>query len=211
VGRRVPIGLAVALTAALLLTVSPSSASSSQEADFVSRINAERADAGVGALTSKADLAAVARDWAQHMAAEGSISHDPDLPYKVSGWTMLGDNVGKGPSVSAIHEAFMASDTHRHIILDPDFNQVGVGVAQAGSVLYVTEVFARRSGSSSSSGSGSSSSSSAAPKPKSHPVTRAPSAPDLVVALTGKIWAVELTAPPVTVDVLMQLVALDAS
>ncbi|MGH2726032.1 MAG: CAP domain-containing protein [Actinomycetota bacterium] len=198
-GRRVGAALAVALTAALLLTASPSSASSAQEADFVSRINAERAAAGLSAVASKTDLADVAREWAQHMAAEGTIAHDPNLPYKVSGWTMLGDNVGKGPSVSSIHKAFMESDTHRHIILDPDFNQVGVGVAQAGSILYVAEVFARRTGSGSAA---------PAPKPKPKPVT----APieNAVIGLTGRIWSVDLTAPPVTVDVLMQLVALDA-
>ncbi len=203
--RRFPIAVAVVLTTVLLLTAPPSSASSAHEADFVSLINAARNAEGLPALASKSDLADVARTWAKHMAAEGNISHNPNLPYEVSGWTMLGDNVGMGPSVATIHQAFMESETHRHIILDPDFNQVGVGVAQAGPSLYVTQVFAHRSGSSSGSGSGSS----AAFKPKPaalHPVV----IPDLVVGVTGKIWSVELTAPAITVDMLLRLVALDS-
>jgi len=202
-GRRFPAALAAAATAVLLLASSPSSASTSQEADFASRINAERSARGIPTLTVKSDLAAVARDWAEHMAATGSISHDPNLADKVSGWTVLGDNVGKGPTVSSIHKAFMESDTHRHIILDTDFNQVGVGVVSSGGALYVTQVFARRA-------SGS------VPKPAAKTNASAPqyqyTAPVVaeIVALTGRIWSIDLTAPPMTVDVLMQLVELDA-
>lgn len=201
-GRRFPAAVAVALTAALVLSFSASSASSSQEADFVSRINAERSSQGLSTLVAKTDLADVARAWSQHMAAQGSISHDPNLPYKVSGWTVLGDNVGKGPTVSAIHKAFMESDTHRHIILDTDFNQVGVGVVKAGSVFYVTQVFARRVGGGSST--------TPKPKPKAAAPYVAPVV-HVVAGVTGRIWSVELTAPPVTVDMLMQLIALDAA
>ena len=204
-GRRFPLALAAAATAVTLLASSSSSASTSQEADFASRINAERSARGIPTLTVKSDLAAVARDWAEHMAATGSISHDPNLADKVSGWTVLGDNVGKGPSVSAIHKAFMESETHRHIILDTDFNQVGVGVATSGGTLYVTQVFARRA-------SGS------VPKPAPKPQTSsavqhtAPASPAItqVVTLTGRIWSIDLTAPPMTVDVLLQLLELDA-
>ncbi|MEX2555084.1 MAG: CAP domain-containing protein [Actinomycetota bacterium] len=202
-GRRFPAALAAAATAAMLFATSSSSASTSQESDFVSRINAERSARGIPTLAMKSDLAAVARDWAEHMAAAGSISHDPNLADKVSGWTALGDNVGKGPTVSSIHKAFMESETHRHIILDTDFNQVGVGVASSGGTLYVAQVFARRA-------SGS------VPKPVAKPKASAlqsqhtaPVAAE-IVTLTGRIWSIDLTAPPMTVDVLMQLLELDA-
>jgi hypothetical protein len=78
------------------------------------------------------------------MAANGAISHDPNLPNEVSNWTELGDNVGRGPSASSIHDAFMNSSEHRAIILDPAFTQIGVGVVDAGDRLYVTEIFVRR-------------------------------------------------------------------
>lgn len=204
-GRRLPAAFAAVLTAAVLLASFPSSASTATEADFISRINAERSSRGLGTLTEKSDLTAVARDWSEHMAAEGSISHDPNMPGKVSGWTVLGDNVGRGPTVSSIHKAFMESETHRQIILDPQFNQVGVGVVKSGSTFYVTEIFARRS---------SSYGSAPAAKPKIHTtrssVTAVAPVPVEIVALTGRIWTIDLTAPPVTVDVLMQLLELDA-
>ncbi|MGH2793876.1 MAG: CAP domain-containing protein [Actinomycetota bacterium] len=205
-GRRLSVTLAATAAAALLLASSPSSATTSQEADFVNRINAERSSRGLSSLTVKNDLTAVARDWAQHMAAAGSISHDPNLANKVSGWTVLGDNVGKGPSVSTIHEAFMKSDTHRHIILDTDFNQIGVGVAKSGTVIYVTQIFARRS----SGGSGGSSTP-APSKPKIGTAIKhvAPAPATEIITLTGRIWAIDLTAPPVTVDKLLQLIQLD--
>lgn len=202
-GRRFPAALAAAATAVLLLASSSSSATTSLEADFVSRINAERSSRGLSTLTVKSDLAAVARDWAEQMAAAGSISHDPNLASKVSGWTVLGDNVGKGPTVSSIHKAFMESETHRHIILDADFNQVGVGVAKSGSTIYVTQIFARRA---------SAFVPKPLPKPKAAIVQHSAPAPAIseVVTLTGRIWSVDLTAPPMTVDVLIQLIELDA-
>lgn len=202
-GRRFSAALAAAAATALLLASSPTSATPSQETDFVSRINAERSSSGIPTLTVKSDLTVVARDWAEQMAAAGSISHDPNLPNQVSGWTVLGDNVGKGPTVSAIHKAFMESETHRHIILDTDFNQVGVGVATSGSTIYVTQIFARRA-----------SGSVPKPAPKPNPsatVSHAADAPSAAFALTSRIWSIDLTAPPITVDVLMQLIELDAS
>ncbi len=207
-GRRFTGMLAAAAAAALLLASSPTSASTSQESDFVSRINAERSSRGLRTLTVKSDLVAVARDWSERMAAAGAISHDPNLASKVSGWTMLGDNVGKGPTVSSIQKAFMESPTHRDIILEGDFNQVGVGVYQSGSTLYVTQIFARRS--SGGSGGGSDSSTPKVSKPRIGTAVKyvAPP-PTAIITLTSKIWAVDLTAPPVTVDVLMQLVGMD--
>ena len=206
-GRRIPTALVAAATAALLLASAPTSASTSAEAGFVSRLNDERTSSGLGAVTVKTDLTQVAREWSRQMAAAGTISHDPNLPEKISGWTVLGDNVGKGPTVSSIHRAFMDSDTHRHIILEGRFNQVGVGVVQSGSTLYVTQIFARRASDRSSPAP--------APRPRSRPrigtvVKYTAAVPDTVM-LTGRIWGVDLTAPPVTVDVLMQLLKLDAN
>lgn len=211
-GRRFTGTLAAAAAAAILLASAPTSASTSQESDFVSRINAERSSRGLRTLTVKSDLTAVARDWSEQMARAGAISHDPNLASKVSGWTMLGDNVGKGPTVSSIQKAFMESPTHRDIILEGDFNQVGVGVYQSGSTLYVTQVFARRSSGGSSGGSGSGGSTPTVSKPKIGTAVKHVAAPPAteIVTLTSKIWSIDLTAPPQTVDVLMRLVQMDA-
>ena len=211
-GRRFTGALAAAAATALLLASSPSSATTSQESDFVSRINQERSARGLRTLAVKSDLTAVAREWSEQMARSGTISHDPDLANKVSGWTMLGDNVGKGPTVSAIHKAFMESPTHRDIILEGGFNQVGVGIVKSGETLYVTQVFAKRATGGSSAGSSLGSTTPKASRPRIGTAVKHVAAPPAssIVTLTSKIWSIDLTAPPVTVDVLMQLVEMDA-
>jgi hypothetical protein len=204
-GRRSARAAAAALIAAMVLATSGAVASPSQESDFVSRINAERSARGLRSVVVKSDLVAVARAWSDHMAAEGVISHDPNLPDEVSGWTALGDNVGKGPTVSSVHEAFMNSDAHRLIIVDPRFNQVGVGVTQAGDLIYVTEVFARR-------GSTTKVVRTTTQRTTTTRRTSAGSArtAEFVVDMTGVVWEIDFGARPLTVAVLEQLVGLDA-
>jgi hypothetical protein len=88
-----------------------------------------------GALTAKA------QQWAEHMAAVGGISHS-NLPDGAPGeWTRLGENVGRGPSVDAIHNALVASPEHYKNLTDPGFRYVGVGVVNANGTFYVSEVF----------------------------------------------------------------------
>jgi hypothetical protein len=194
--------LAVTVLAGLLVPAA-AGATDGQEADFLSEINAERRSRGLGTVVASSDLIEVARAWSARMAAEGRIWHDPNITERVDGWTVLGDNVGRGSSVSAIHQAFMESPTHEDVILDPRFNEVGVGVVMEGAMMYVTEVFALRSSS---------------PAPVVAPRRRAapprpvapPRAQDLRVALIERIWGLDITGPPMTVDVLVRLVAMDA-
>jgi hypothetical protein len=208
-GRRSALAVAAAIIAAMVLAQGGAVASPSQESDFVSRINAERTSRGLRSVTVKSDLVAVARAWSDHMAAEGAISHDPNLPNEVDGWTALGDNVGKGPSVSTVHEAFMNSSAHRSIILDSRFNQVGVGVTQSGEYLYVTEVFARR-------GSTTTVVKTTTRRTTSPTTTTRRSSAgsartvEYTVDLTGRVWEIDFGSRPMTVAVLEQLVGLDA-
>jgi len=79
------------------------------------------------------------------MAAQHRVYHDPNLSSEVSGWTYLGDNVGRGSSASQVHHAFMNSSMHRANILNYHYNQIGTGAVRGSDgYLYVTEVFARR-------------------------------------------------------------------
>jgi hypothetical protein len=78
------------------------------------------------------------------MADRGEPYHNPDLASEVSGWSMVGENVGVGDAVEPIHSAFMASSQHRSAILSTDFTQIGVGVVQgADGRLWVVQVFRR--------------------------------------------------------------------
>ncbi|MGH2689229.1 MAG: CAP domain-containing protein, partial [Actinomycetota bacterium] len=111
------------------------------ERGFLEVINAERAAAGLGALTLDAQLSNVAREHSGRMAAEGTIFHNLDLGKIVTGaWKLLGENVGVGGSVAGLHRAFMASPKHAENVLGT-YDRAGLGVVIQGSTIYVTEVF----------------------------------------------------------------------
>lgn len=117
-------------------------ADAGMERRFTDLVQGERAGAGLPPYAGASDLAAVARGQAQRMAAEGRLYHNPRLSSEVSGWEAVGENVGRGPSVEAIHQAFMASPTHRSEIMSTTFTQAGVGVAVAADgEIWVAEVF----------------------------------------------------------------------
>jgi hypothetical protein len=158
----------LALVLALLVTLLPSPAPAhagvdgGAEGQFVARVNEARASAGLPALQVAGDLTAVARRHSERMASQQSLHHNPNLGSDVSGWQKVGENVGRGPSVGAIHDAFMASASHRANILGGDWTEVGVGVVVRDGELWVTQVFRLPAGS--------------APEPEPEPAAAAPAA-----------------------------------
>jgi hypothetical protein len=136
------------------------------EGGFVAAINAARQAAGLAPLPIRSDLVASARNQAGRCAAAGELFHNPNLGGDISGWHVVGENVGVGPASDwgAISRAFLASPEHRANILDPDFDYVGVGTAtDRQGRLWVSEVFISVAGvGSGGSNSGSLSGSSAA-------------------------------------------------
>lgn len=140
-------------TAAVGLLVRTSWASgrthAAEENAFAARIDADRAAHGLGDLTVNLQLTRVARGWAQQMAADSTLRHNPRLDQQVRGtWARLGENVGHSTQSGAtaralvenLHTSFMRSPTHRANILG-DFNQVGIGVAITGDTMWVAVVF----------------------------------------------------------------------
>lgn len=119
----------------------PAGAVSSDASAYLSRINAERAAHGLHALTMRTDLNAVAQRWANHMASVQLLSHNPRLTSQVANWQAVGENVGEGPSISDLDTAFMHSPEHRANVLDSSYNDVGIGTARAGGVLWITVDF----------------------------------------------------------------------
>lgn len=121
-------------------------ADAGMERQFTDLVHRERAAAGVPAYAEREDLADVARGQAERMASEQRLYHNPRLGDEVQNWDAVGENVGRGPSVEAIHQAFMDSPTHRSEILSTDFTEVGVGVAVAADgEIWVAQVFRRPS------------------------------------------------------------------
>lgn len=154
--------LAAGVVVALVLTIGSSTASSAPpaavragtpsgatspspdiEAQFVSRINSLRSSKGLSQLRVHSQLLSVARNWTERMVQAGKISHNPNLSSEVQGnWTKLGENVGVGPSVDSLMQAFQNSPAHNRNLVDPEWNYVAVGVTLAADgQIYTTHNF----------------------------------------------------------------------
>jgi hypothetical protein len=121
-------------------------ADSGTESEFLSLINATRADNGLAPLEVNGGLQSHARNHTQDMIAAGEIYHSSDAELAAaggSGWSRIGENVGRGQSPSSLHSAFMGSPGHKANILG-DYNYVGIGTDSADGYLYVTVVFMKK-------------------------------------------------------------------
>lgn len=136
------VGAAVAVAQDPGWTLAPS-----DESAFVANINAARAANGLGPLTVDTNMRAAARDWAVWMAENDTLQHASNIVTGApSNWTKVGENVGKGGSVSSVWNAFMASPGHAANVLDPLYTRVGVGMVWADNgVLWTTHRFAAAS------------------------------------------------------------------
>ncbi|MBV8981976.1 MAG: CAP domain-containing protein [Acidimicrobiia bacterium] len=161
---------------------------------FFDLTNGERAAAGVPALEWRADVATMAVAHSVEMAQAGNIWHGSFVTegnLKALNASSLGENVGMGGSVGSIHQAFMNSAGHRENILDPGFNQVGIGVIVAGDTVFVTEDFLH-----------SKSAGTARPTPVPHPTVVAPapthhtSTPKVAAASPHHVEPAVAAAPP---------------
>lgn len=137
------------LLAAVLATIglaASAGADSGSEGSFLSALNSTRSSNGLGPLTMDGGLRSHARNHTADMIAAGKIYHSSSGELQAaagSGWTRLGENVGRGGSVSDIHAAFLNSASHRANMLG-DYNYVGIGTGTANGVLYVTVVFMKK-------------------------------------------------------------------
>jgi hypothetical protein len=156
-----------------------------ESAQFVAAINDLRRSQGLNELSVDGNLTAVAQDWAVNMASHDSIFHRESLSSGISiNWKRLGENVGMGPNVSDLMQAFIASPGHYKNLVDPTFTHIGVGsVRTPDGIMYTAHEFAAVSGASYSP---------PATTPPAPRVTtpRAPSAP--------RTTTPRVTAPPTT-------------
>ena len=159
IGRFVAIAAtAVTIGSSLALVGATHAVAGSSDYQFLSDVNSSRQSHGLRPLTMVSDLHSVATRWSQHMASQGTISHNPNLQSQGGDWQEIGENVGVGPSESSIEQAFMNSPAHRDNILNPDYTEIGIGTATGSDGrLYVTQDFRKPMHSSSSSSSGSTS------------------------------------------------------
>jgi hypothetical protein len=141
---RLPALLTSAAVIALACVPLGAAADTGSEGSFISATSAARSSHGLRRYAVTADLTAVARRWAAHMAARRRLEHNPGYGSEVCCWTHIGENVGEGASVAQIQRAFMSSPEHRANILSSSFTQIGIGTARSSDGrLWVDEIFRR--------------------------------------------------------------------
>jgi uncharacterized protein YkwD len=116
------------------------------ERAFVNRMNAARSSS-IGDLQGDWHLNTVALKHTREMVARNNLYHTPSsvFRWRVTRWSILGENVGVGGSVDSLHKAFMNSPAHRANVLYDSFNRVGVGAIKRDGRMWVTIVFEARS------------------------------------------------------------------
>lgn len=130
--------LTVCLAATGMQLSSVAHADASISSQYFARMNQERAQHGRAALTWRSDLADITQGWAQHMASSQELAHNPNLTTEVHNWKVVGENVGEGPTIDDLDQAFMNSQEHRDNILDPEYTDVGVGsVRDSNGIIWI--------------------------------------------------------------------------
>jgi uncharacterized protein YkwD len=115
-------------------------------------VNQARAQAGLEALVLDETLSRAAQAHGREMLERGQLSHqfpgEADLLVRLgqSGthFNRAGENVAFDYSVQHVHQALMASDSHRRNLLDPSFNAVGIAVVWTRCQMYVVQDFAHQ-------------------------------------------------------------------
>ncbi|MCY7402002.1 MAG: CAP domain-containing protein [Nocardioides sp.] len=114
-------------------------------------MNAARADAGCGALSTDGALTAAAQGHSADMAANDYFSHTSQdgrsfgdrIRAAGYGGGAIAENIAAGQSsASSVMASWMDSAGHRANILNCSYSHIGVGVAQGGSMgTYWTQTF----------------------------------------------------------------------
>ena len=135
-----------ALTVGLVgpLAAGPAAAANTDERQLQVMVNETRDQHDVGSLQMRRFLVRAARRHSREMASTGVLEHTDNLASVGKGrqWKIIGENVGYGPSVDILHDAFLNSPPHRENELNAQYRWVGVGFAQDSDGKYwVTVLF----------------------------------------------------------------------
>jgi uncharacterized protein YkwD len=106
-------------------------------------INEERSQRAIPMAQSRDDVRPMAIDHSADMAREERLWHNDEYFTEANRSRLhagaLGENVGYGPTVQSIHDALMASETHRHVLLSGRYTVIGIGVVRSGDRWWVTQ------------------------------------------------------------------------
>ena len=128
-----------------LLGIALTACGPSPEDTNLADINEVRASVGLGELVRSPELDVKAKAQADRMARRGTIFHSNNLASGVSnGWSAIGENVALAGSVDDAQRALEASPGHYANMVNPAYNQVGIGVTVRNGITYVVQVFVGR-------------------------------------------------------------------
>jgi chemotaxis protein histidine kinase CheA len=142
--RTLPAVLIALLLAFGALFISAPAAHASETGTIHSLVNQNRAAAGLGALNRNSAMDQVAANWANQMAANGTLSHNPSYSDQIpGGWTRSAENVAQGhPTGAAMQAGWMNSSGHRANILG-DYTDIGIAFINAGGTTWGVQVFGK--------------------------------------------------------------------
>ncbi len=105
--------------------------------------NAVRVDHDRRALALDARLSRYAKRHSRAMAEAGELFHSRDLRAVLDGleWSVGGENVGVGSSLTDLQGAFLASKPHRRNILRRAYDHAAIGIVRSDGRLWVTVIF----------------------------------------------------------------------
>lgn len=117
---------------------------------LVQLINHARTDYGLPPLQQDSRLQAAARRHTTLMALQKTLSHQlpgesvlgKRLELNGAHSYVAGETAAFNRTAAAAQESFMHSAPHRRIILDSQYDAVGVGVVERNGIVWVTEDFA---------------------------------------------------------------------
>ena len=177
-----------------LLGIPQAMASSITSENIIKLTNQERTAAGLNTLSTNAKLTAAAQAKANNMFEVqywdhyGPNGETPWMFITQAGYTYVyaGENLAKGfRTAEGVHEAWMASPTHKENIMSPNYKEIGVavkeGVLLGKETILVVQMFGNQT-------SQVSKPSSPAPKPSAP--TPKPSIPE-----RGEIKSIKITNP----------------
>ena len=129
----------------------PSTDFSSYQQQVLDLVNAERTKRGISALTLDSNLSSVATKKSQDMVNKNYFDHtsptygspfDMMKQFGIS-YRTAGENIAKGQKTQQeVVTAWMNSEGHRKNILNPNFTNLGVGIAKdSKGTTYWTQMF----------------------------------------------------------------------
>ena len=185
--------VAMALVALPLLPATGQASGVSQLLDLV---NQDRAAHGASPVALSSTLNNIAQQQANGMASAGRIFQNSAFPGDVPAANSAGENVGYGPDVVTVHNAFVASPEHQVIIVDNKYRYVGIALANSPVGLMVVEEFVDTVGGLSVATSGPSTPASLESPAKPAPAPAAPVPPPASPPQAPKPAPAPPAAPP---------------